>query len=899
MGALLGAAFLLCGVGAELTYAQDPFDLIFGNGDDAESISPTQTAHEDNIRLVSFWLRDFLLIEAATAFETADGLCLDASPVLEALKLPLSIKGDDLTGWVGQKNRDITYNFRSELGILDGKEINSADVQAIETPQGWCLSLQTLTSLTKIDFEYRESLLSVVATPREVLPLESKLERARIREAQLQETSNARPNFLKIETPYQWLSAPTADITLDLDTRKPSGLRPTLAFEAAGDFLKTTTRIRSVETRDGGQSFRMTLGRSSEQDDQLGFLKARRFSLGHISVPSTPLTRRSRTGLGATLSNSPDYRPELFDETEIRGALPIGWEAELYQDGRIIDFTDQPDSNGDYLFSNVPLTLGFNRLVVRLYGPYGELEERVISLFVGDTQCPDGEWRYTISFIDPDDQTIRPIEADMDLLDQDLIQTEERIIDARPTLLATIEHGLTKRFSMRLDGEMNDQGMQTVAASLQGAFNRFYGGVRLAGDGGGLPAVEAYSQAQLSDTSSLSVRLTEFGDLQSDYAGQGEGRLARKARVRFDTRLGRRFGYLPIRSELNVQQTRRGEQNLTLTSTTGSTFRGVNWNHNVAYSLTDGTSALEGGLILSRTVQGTRVRAGLGYGLRNSLSLNGLSLSAQRNLGRNTRLQLSSAYDMSSKALGGEVGLTRSFKNFTLTGRSGMSQSRDWYAGLNLAFSLYKPQDSWRYRMARPGLSRTGSIRFLSYADENADSDFDTNEAPVSGLKFIVDNSLRSNQSGNDGVNIISSIEPNRTITVEPQLSSIDDPFLIPAQRGYELSVRPGQLMTVKVPLRPTGDMDGTAQLQRGEHLTPLAGVIIEFVTETGSLIKQVRTEYDGYFYADGLPVGTVIVRIAKESLDLIGADSETIPATLTPDMPSLSGLKLLMTTVS
>ncbi|MEL6686507.1 MAG: hypothetical protein AAFP97_02680 [Pseudomonadota bacterium] len=895
IGALLGTAFLLCGVGSELAYAQDPFDIIFGDGNKGVTGSPSETAHEDNIRLVSFWLRDFLLIDAATAFETANGLCLQATPVFEALKLPLSIENDQLEGWVGQKSRSVDYSFHSQTGMFDGRAVDSNDIQATELSQGWCLSLQTLTDLTDIDFEYRENILSVVATPRTVLPLEAKLERARIREGQLGESLEIRPSFPKISAPYSWFSYPTADVTVDMDTRNPSGLKPTVTFEASGDFLKSTARLRSVAGQDGGQSIRMTVGRTSETDDQLGLLKARHFSVGHVSTSGTPLTRRPQTGLGVVVSNSPEYEPALFDETDLRGPLPAGWEAELYQDNRIIDFTDQPDSNGDYVFANVPLTPGYNRFTVRLFGPYGEEKEEVFARFVGQNQRSDGEWRYTVSVVQPDKLQLRAAPKSIPVFGQENIEMEQTEVEAKPRISATIEHGLTKRLSVRVDGEVESDGVKAVAASLQGAFNHVHGGVRIASDGSGRPAVEVYSQAQLSEKSSMSVRLTDFGDLQSDYSGYGQGRVIRKAQLRFDTRLGRSLGFLPLRSQLNVEETESGEKSLSLSNIASSNFRGVNWNHNAVYTASGGSSALEGGLILSRSLGGTRFRAGLGYSVRDKFSLNGLSMSAQRNVWKDTRLQVSSAYDMTSKSFGGEAALTKFFDKFTISTRGGLSQNGDWYGGLNLAFALYKPEDDWRYHIAQPGLSRMGSIRFLSYADADIDGEFDADETAVSGLKFIIDNSLRSNLSDENGINLISGIETNKAITVEPQLSSIDDPFLVPADLGYELSVRPGQLMTVYVPLRPTGDIDGTVVLKRGEHLTPLASVTVEFVSGSGVVIKQVKTEYDGYFYADSLPIGAVSVRIANESLELIKARSETISVQLTHDQPSMSGARLVM----
>lgn len=897
----LVSSLLLVVAAPEFAMAADPFAILFGEELSTTGPSDTRSAHEDNIQLVGVRLRDYPLIDVASAYAVETGLCLEAQLVFDALKLPLRIENDRLSGWVKSDDRTVDMDLESATGTLSGVMETWVPGHAMKTPQGWCLSLSVLTDMTKIDFDYRPSTLMVVATPRETLPIEAKLERARLRESALAEANISVPLYPVFKTPYQWLSAPTADVVLDMDTRRESGLIPTVSIEAAADFLKTTARFRSVDDGANGRQFRLNLGRTSEQADQLGFLKARHFSAGHISTPAQPLTARSATGLGAIISNNPTYRPNLFDQTEIFGPLPLGWEAELYQDDRLIAFTDSPDPNGNYRFKDVPLLLGYNRLTVKLFGPYGEVDQRVVTRFVGGAQCPDGEWRYTVALIRPDavrkgDKTSNFGGFEDGVLGDEAL--DDQATGRQRRLLATIEHGLNKRLSARVDGLIDlDTGEYRNTLSLFGSFSRIYGGVRMATDGTGMPAFETFAQTRLSDATSLSLKLTDFGDLDSDYTGQGPGRLARQGRLRLETRLGRRFGHLPLRNTVIWNQRDNGETSLSATTVSSANYRGVNWSHSLAYTASNTAKGLEGGLIASKTIRGARVRVGLNYAVDNGPVLKTVSISGQRDVGKGTLLQASSSYDMEAKALGAQTVLTKAFPQFMASARAGVSQNGDWHAGLNLAFSLHKPKRGVNYRVAQPGLSRTGGVRLLSYIDSNGDGLFGSDEQAVSGVKYIVDNSLRSETSRADGVNLISGIDPYRMTQLELQMSSVEDPFLKPTQSGRSLSVRPGQVVTVHMPLLPTGDVDGTVQLLRDGYKTPLAGVTVEVVDQNGNVLSAVQTEYDGYFYADGIPIGEISMRIADADLQLMNASAVASERLLTTETPSATDVMLIIRT--
>jgi len=95
----------------------------------------------------------------------------------------------------------------------------------------------------------------------------------------------------------------------------------------------------------------------------------------------------------------------------LRGALPIGWDAELYRNGQLLAFQSDT-SDGRYEF-DVDLLYGNNDLEVVLYGPQGQTRRESQSIPIGYTSIAPGKLEYwagviqqnrdLISFHDPTD----------------------------------------------------------------------------------------------------------------------------------------------------------------------------------------------------------------------------------------------------------------------------------------------------------------------------------------------------------------------------------------------------------------------------------------------------------------------------------------------------------------
>jgi hypothetical protein len=105
--------------------------------------------------------------------------------------------------------------------------------------------------------------------------------------------------------------------------------------------------------------------------------------------------RRSMLVEGAVITNAPFIRSSEFDVEPIIGNVPAGWEAELYDGGRLLGYAGA-NAVGSF---RVPLQLryGENPFNLVLYGPSGETVQQKRTIRVPSSRLPDGQFEYAIA----------------------------------------------------------------------------------------------------------------------------------------------------------------------------------------------------------------------------------------------------------------------------------------------------------------------------------------------------------------------------------------------------------------------------------------------------------------------------------------------------------------------
>ncbi len=104
---------------------------------------------------------------------------------------------------------------------------------------------------------------------------------------------------------------------------------------------------------------------------------------------------RARSVQGVVITNAPFIRASEFDVDAVLGNLPVGWEVELYERGRLRAW-HEVDTRERY---QMPLQLryGQNAFQLVLYGPGGEVIRETRTIRVPFSRLPAGKFEYGIA----------------------------------------------------------------------------------------------------------------------------------------------------------------------------------------------------------------------------------------------------------------------------------------------------------------------------------------------------------------------------------------------------------------------------------------------------------------------------------------------------------------------
>lgn len=874
---ILAAALILPALFEPSAAEGDPFALLFGDVEEIDA-STDDRPGEDDLRFVGLRLGGLKLKDTATAYARPEGLCLLADGLFEHLDAPVEVTDIGASGWFISPERTIEIDVAGASAVLGGDHTLSLDGELFQTPEGWCLVESAWSRLLPIDFTYRPASLALHMEPREILPIQARLERQDLRDRLNLDQGSVQPDYRKIDNPYRWMTWPTADISLDIRASDAGGTKANSQVELSGDVLWTTARLRSAQSASGDMGLRVSFDRVTAHPNNSW--TPTQVRLGDVTGPSQPLVSRTQAGRGLILTNRPAYAADVFDHTDIRGALPVGWEAELYRETQLIDFVTEPDGQGEYLFENVEILPGYNRFTVKLFGPYGETDTREVKFFAGSEMHPENEVQYDISLVQ------QGVSVDGD-------ENGEPVMVAS----ASVGFGLTENITSTLDVRSEVGGETAVVASAIGAYGSTHGVVRLGTNTQSDARMEAGVVHLFEDRSVLDARYVRWGD--GEEAIDGSGGISQSATLQYDTLLPITGWGLPFKARLDWDAFAGGGDSVSASARFASSFQAWRWSSVTRLeSRSNGEDrdySLGGGLNATRNLGGLRLRSGIAYDIGPQPKLRTVDVALQKRFEGAGFAQWTLARDMETGRTQSALSYAHEFRNMTLSASAGIDDSGSWSAGLRVSTALFFDKRDSRYRTAPPGLSRTGAIRANVFDDLDENSTFNAEDRSIEGASFILDRSIRREETAADGSVVMGGVQAHRPLDLELSLGSLDDPFLQAQEPGLAVTVRPGQVIDVDVPLTLTGEADAMVTLIQDGHESPVAGVLVEAVNGDGHVVARASSEYDGYVYLDGLPMGDLDLRVAPDALDGIGAVAAPVSIMLTRDEPSTFGAALVI----
>lgn len=829
-------------------------------------------ANDDDSLLLELRSGQFRLGEPMRGYQTPSGVCVDFADLIQALDLPVRLdkKSRRATGWLFAEDQRLVIDRDANTvqTVNGGRAIGANAIQ--DTPEGWCISLSALSQWMGVRFKPDLGNLSVVIESDRKLPFLEAMER-KSRAARLQKPANRDFDLASMptaQTPYQTWRAPSVDVQVQAQWNRNAGTSVNYEGLASGEIAGMSYNAR-LAGRDSlaPDSFRFKLYRNDPSGNLLGPFGATQIALGDVDTPPSALTGQSTYGRGAFISNRPLNLPSRFGTTTLRGALPAGWDAELYRNG-VLRAYQADRGDGRYEFADIELQFGENEFDVVLYGPQGQVRHERTSQTVGIDSIPAGKTWYWAGILD----------EGKDLLDLGspayLTRTGwrwgvgvERGLDGRTTA-GLGYHSLTRSGRRKYYLEANlRRSLGPLLVELSGS-HQFGSGVALRGEAIG----------RVKGININAYAMWTAGDFESDLVSLEQNREF-GLRLSGSVRLG--SWRLPVEAGVRQTLTQRGLK-VTEVLTRGSMHIG---RASLTVELLN-RSIAGPGLVTAGEEQGTRLtligNTALGrVRLRGqaAFGLSGTHPGFQRAqfvvdapIGPASTLRAGFDHDRIADRQEYSLGYVHQFKRFALRGEGRIDNRGNLGFGLTLAFSIGPDPVDGGWRLSRERLAETGQAAVEVYRDENGDGYRQANEPAVEGV--AVEAGFRTGDKPTDakGRTVIDGLVPYVPVLVSIDAGSLEDPLLQPKGRGMVVVPRPGVTAKLSLPLAPTGEIEAVLLGPDGE---PRGGIGVELVDPAGQIVLRGQSDFDGYLFFDSVPYGSYRLRLTEASAKAMGVRTE------------------------
>lgn len=831
------------------------------------SPTPAPEAEPDepgNLLLLDVSVDRTMVASAMTSYQIGKAIFVPMGEL--ARVLTLSVRVDPArrraSGFILSQERSFDLDVAASRVVLSGRaeKVDASALRVLE--DDIYVDTALLENWWPVRLRPDRSRLVLEVQPREPLPLQLRL--ARERAAAMIGRNGPKPNELpRSDVPYRFATWPAVDQTLALTagrsrTERSWGVASTtyLTGDLLGLEAAAYANLNASKAGPPGTSpvqdarFRLTLGRSDPQGKALGVLPSTSFSVGNVLMPGiNHVFRTSTAGPGLTVSNLPLERGTNFSSTSFQGALPPGWDVELFFNDALVGY-QQSRTDGTYSFADLPLIFGENRFRLVFHGPQGQTRVETRNYNLDSSTVRPGEVLYSVG-----------AHRDASGSDRGMVQ---------------LEYGLDKRLSA--------YGGLVVAPPQPGIAGRQFanGGLRAFLDGW-LLSTDLVSCTSCNGGSNLYAfgfnRRLSYGTLTashalldnftSEYYPSGPDPVRSSTKGRLDATLpveaeGRP---VPVTAQVQVDNRRSGTADLFLSARATHAWNGSTVTHELAAQSQSGQHSVLGGLQLSRQLAGMSLRGQMLYRIDPDSRVDTGLVSADWNLKGGQLLNVSAVHRFLVRDTSLSLTLNRNLGTYSV--RAGLSRSTSGIttAGLQFFTSTARDPGAQRWMFAAlPGAS-SGAASARVFLDRNLNGTFDAGDEPVTGAGFFVNGTGAPVRTDASGLAFIPRLTPHRVTGVSLNPSSLEDSQWSPGSPGVAFMPRAGRIAMLEFPVMVTAEIDGYVQLETDGQRRGVSDVQLELYASDGSLASRVRSTADGYFLISSVKPGRYTLQVAEEQI--------------------------------
>ena len=825
--------------------------------------------------LLDFHADGYLLAESVPAYESADTYVIDFALFLEAVEFPIEKKGQLWSGWFRSENQHFVW--RIDLGLVQvgerfGERIESDEWMDID--DGTFVSVKALERWFDLELEVdlRTQVLTVVSSK----PLPFQLWRERMLAKYRYRMPERSEADVIVPDQYHWATQPLVNLSTHFLTQQQGSSRNssgTASFAMGMDLLKHsviyTGAITSSSDGQAGSSNRLTIERASLSPDTPLFADVHHYILGDIHESNPNLVVDSSTGRGFRIGRYPPGRSGNVSEVTITGNAPPGWDVELYRNGALIEF-GTVGVDGRYFFPEQPTPFGENIYVAKLFGPQGQTREDRQTIWGGGADLAAGDYDFSVSHIE---------------FDQLLLDGAPAYVEGLPASYATsFRYARALTADLQLGAGYTQAGLGT--SERYGTFTpadylNMFGSVKV---GPGLLISElaqqlgsgqAWSLQYLTGYKNQQITVSHYGyhDFQSPATIHREDLSALNQVSVFGSFGGdEQYAYT-----LGLQHRNRvaGPSDLRLFNRLSLRLGHLNLTNYLEHSVSSGPGTTTGHLILASRVRGVTVRGQLDYLLSGGRPLRQVSATMNWDMGArmNNNLTISTRLADSKEKFITNL-LSIRIRDFDLTFSYGSDFEDDWTvgAGFNVAFGYDRRRQA--FITDGGGLATTGRATMNLFVDDDNNGIRDPGEQPVEWARYRDEETLNTLA----GALPFTGLPTSRPVQFDMQHLELDDPFLVPRARTYELTTHAGSDVSIDVAVVMTGDIEGHVVAGSADD-RGVRGIVVSLHDAEGREVAKTRSEFDGFYSFTSVPAGDYEVRVLAN-----GGRSELVqPLTLDP----------------
>lgn len=841
----------------------------------------TQTFPSDETKPV-FTIDDELILQlkikgidatdTIVAYGTREAIYLPVGETARILDLAIRVSDDGnyANGWFLEEARTLTINLREQaLTTRTGRRpLKPGDAQAFEGEM--FLRSEVFEEIFPLEMKPDLRAQAIYLATLEPFPFEERMKREAER-ARLGSRAErpGQKQWPRQDTPWLAASIPLADVDLRAVSDSALGDRIEGDLRVGADLaFMTAQSYFSATTRDGLVASLVQMGRRDGEGGLLGPLDATDFQFGDVATSSVPLGLRGQAGRGTYITNRPFQNASVFEQIDLRGVLPNGYEVELYRNDILIGSVTSA-VNDQYAFLEVPVDYGLNVFRLVFYGPQGQRSEEVRRVTVGDGRLAKGQFEYDVG----------------------VVQRGENLLGVRgPNFnpmegfgswqgAAQVSYGLSSKVTAVTSLAYFQQEGSDLSIATSGIRTGF-GALAFRVDGGiGSDGSTAFGAGVGGRLLGGSFSLSHFeygGEFRDEIRSNSRDPLRRATELDFNGNVEFSGTAIPIATRVRHIEFADGRSDTNAIFRSSYRLPSVVVSNTMEYSRNAGPagsnfSQLIGNFDLA-TFRRSRIqmRASMGYSLLQGPEITNVSGEVDYQIDDRTIVSGQAFYSLRSGEFGFGSSAVREFEKFTLAidGNYAFEQ-KSYSVALRIGFSLGRDPLRRKSFVAPPGQASSGAVSLRAFQDMDGNGTFGTGDVPIKDVEFSVFNNTAT--TDDQGIARLMRLGNGNPVAVQVDPSSLPDIMMAPASRGVEIVPRAGRFHVMDFPIVALSEIEGTITFEGADTTRGVSGLRLVLLNSNGEVAASVRTERGGYYFFEQIKPGTFALALDPDQAAQLG----------------------------